>query len=253
MQENSGPPEEPHAGPADTVHQKESVPIFNLPGGVLLSLALISVIYALQALVFSEDTNAWITFEFGFLPLRYVYPLADQTLAWIWTPVTYSLLHGSFEHLAFNGLWLAAFGTPVYRRIGALRFAIFWVISSAAAAGLHAAVNWGSPSLMVGASGVISALMGAACRFAFGGRQRGFLQAFGIEPPLLSVPAALADRTVRVFVIVWFLGNVAVAFGLPLFGDYAGMIAWDAHIGGFLFGFLCFRPFDPYSRSMRNR
>lgn len=235
MQENSGPPEEPQAGPADTAHQKGSVPIFNLPGGILLSLAVLSVIYALQALVFSEDTNAWIAFEFGFSPLRYVYPLADQTLAWIWTPVTYSLLHGSFEHLAFNGLWLAAFGTPVYRRIGAVRFAIFWLISSMAGAGLHAVVNWGSPSLMVGASGVISALMGAACRFAFGGRQRGYLQAFGIEPPLLSVPAALADRTVRVFIIVWFLGNVAVAFGLPLFGDYAGMIAWDAHIGGFLF------------------
>lgn len=252
MQDSSRPPEEPEIEPARSANRPDNPPIFNLPGGVLLALAMLAGIYALQALVLNDASNAWLTFEFAFSPLRYVYPLSDQTLAWLWTPVTYSLLHGSFEHLAFNGLWLAAFGTPVYRRIGPIRFLVFWLISSVAGAGLHAAVNWGEPSLMVGASGVISALMGAACRFAFGGRQRGYLEAFGIEPLLLSVPAALADRTVRVFIIVWFLGNVAVAFGLPLFGDYAGMIAWDAHIGGFLFGFLCFQFFDPHSRSARS-
>jgi membrane associated rhomboid family serine protease len=36
-----------------------------------------------------------------------------------------------------------------------------------------------------------------------------------------------------------------VALGLPLVGADAGEIAWDAHIGGFLFGFLLFALFDP--------
>jgi membrane associated rhomboid family serine protease len=217
-------------------------PIFNLPTGVLVALALVCGIYALQALIFSPDLNEWISFEFAFLPLRYVYPLADQDFAWLWSPVTYSLLHGSFEHLAFNSLWLAAFGTPVCRRIGALRFVLFWIVSAVAAAALHAAFNWGQPSVMVGASGVISALMGAACRFAFGGRIRA--AAGGREPPLLSIPAALSDRTVLIFILVWFLGNVAIAVGLPLMGSDSGAIAWDAHIGGFLMGFFGFRLFD---------
>ena len=186
------------------------------------------------------------TFQFAFVPLRYIYPLRDQSLAWLWSPVTYSLLHGSFQHLAFNSLWLAAFGTPVCRRIGEIRFVAFWIVSAVAAAGLHAAINWGEASVMVGASGVISALMGAACRFAFSSRLRVESGLPGREPPLLSIPAALRDRTVMIFILVWFLGNVAIAVGLPLMGPESGAIAWDAHIGGFLMGFFGFRLFDPH-------
>ncbi|THV13540.1 rhomboid family intramembrane serine protease [Rhizobium rhizophilum] len=226
----------------------ENPPIFNLPTGILAALGIVIGIYVLQDFVFSERTNQWVAVEFGFSPIRYLYPLGEQSLAWLWTPVSYSLLHGSFEHLAFNSLWLAAFGTPVCRRIGEVRFLLFWIVSSIAAAALHAVVNWGEPSLMVGASGVISALMGAACRFAFGDRQRVHARLADREPRLLSIGQALSDRTVRVFVIVWFLGNVAIAFGLPMMGADSAAIAWDAHIGGFLLGFFCFALFDPHSR-----
>ncbi|MGL4196448.1 MAG: rhomboid family intramembrane serine protease [Allorhizobium sp.] len=224
-------------------------PIFNVPTGILAALGIICGIHVLQEFFFSPSTNEWFAVEFGFSPVRYIYPLGEQTLAWLWSPVTYSLLHGSFEHLAFNSLWLAAFGTPVCRRIGETRFVLFWIVSSVAAAALHAVVNWGVPSLMVGASGVISALMGAACRFAFGDRQRSFARLRGHEPPLLSVGQALGDRTVRVFIIVWFLGNVAIALGLPMVGADSAAIAWDAHIGGFLLGFFCFSLFDPYKKA----
>lgn len=217
-------------------------PIFNLPTGIVVALALVCGIYALQALVFSAAVNDWITFQFAFVPLRYVYPLSEQSLAWLWSPVTYSLLHGSVQHLGFNSVWLAAFGTPVCRRIGELRFLVFWIVSAVAAAALHALVNWGEASVMVGASGAISAFMGAACRFAFGERVR--VAASGREPPLLSIPAALSDRTVLIFIVVWFLGNVGIAVGLPLMGSDSGAVAWDAHIGGFLMGFFGFRLFD---------
>jgi membrane associated rhomboid family serine protease len=217
-------------------------PIFNLPTGIVVALALVCGIYALQALVFPVAINDWITFQFAFVPLRYVYPLSEQSLAWLWSPVTYSLLHGSVQHLGFNCVWLAAFGTPVCRRIGELRFLVFWIVSAVAAAALHALVNWGEASVMVGASGAISAFMGAACRFAFGERVR--VAASGREPPLLSIPAALSDRTVLMFIVVWFLGNVGIAVGLPLMGADSGAIAWDAHIGGFLMGFFGFRLFD---------
>lgn len=253
MQDETGtrgealPTGEPYASNREPVSSREP-PIFNLPTGVLAALGVICGIYALQELVFSAQLNQWVAVEFGFSPIRYLYPFSEQSLAWLWSPVTYSLLHGSFEHLAFNSLWLAAFGTPVCRRIGETRFVLFWVVSSVAAAALHAAVNWGVPSLMVGASGVISALMGAACRFAFGERQRNFTRLTGAEPPLLSVGQALADKTVRVFIIVWFLGNVAIALGLPMLGSDSAAIAWDAHIGGFLLGFFCFALFDPHSR-----
>jgi membrane associated rhomboid family serine protease len=47
---------------------------------------------------------------------------------------------------------------------------------------------------------------------------------------------------------MWFAGNLLIAFGVTLFGADMGPIAWDAHIGGFLFGFLLFGLFDPLPR-----
>ncbi|MGO7726397.1 hypothetical protein ACC675_37930, partial [Rhizobium ruizarguesonis] len=43
---------------------------------------------------------------------------------------------------------------------------------------------------------------------------------------------------------LWLVGNALIAVGIPLFGDSDQPIAWDAHIGGFVFGFLLFSLFD---------
>ncbi|GEO83223.1 MULTISPECIES: rhomboid family intramembrane serine protease [Alphaproteobacteria] len=238
------PPRSPY-DKADGPGEEASAPAFNLPPVIVAALIGLGAVYAVQSLFLSASTAEWLAVTFGFSPLRYVYPLSEQGYEWLWTPVTYSFLHGSLEHLGFNGLWLAAFGTPVARRIGTARFVLFWIVSAAAGAALHAAVNWGQPSIMIGASGVVSALMGSACRFAFGSSGRAVSHHIGVQPPRLSIAEALGIRTVRVFILAWFFGNLAVAVGLPLFGDLAGAIAWDAHIGGFLFGFLLFGLFDP--------
>ncbi|NKN37800.1 rhomboid family intramembrane serine protease [Agrobacterium sp. a22-2] len=224
-------------------------PVFNLPTGILVSLLLLAGIYAAQSLLFDAATEEWFVTTLGFSPVRYVYPLSEQGFEWLWTPVTYSLLHGGIEHLVFNSLWLAAFGTPVYRRIGATRFVLFWIASSAAGALLHALVNWGQPTLMIGASAVVSALMGAACRFAFAGGRQIRRHDMGFQVRRLSVFEALGDRTIQVFVGAWLFGNIAIAVGVPLFGDLSQAVAWDAHIGGFVFGFLLFALFDRPARS----
>jgi membrane associated rhomboid family serine protease len=97
---------------------------------------------------------------------------------------------------------------------------------------------------MIGASGVVSALMGAACRFAFPPERRGTAFPPAHLNPRLSILEALRSRTVLMFVLFWFLVNILIAFGIPLIGDGAQEVAWDAHIGGFLFGFLLFSLFD---------
>jgi membrane associated rhomboid family serine protease len=218
------------------------VPIFNLPGALLATLALLGIIYCVQALILPDDGIDWLLFNFGFVPARYVIPLSQQGPQWLWTPVTYSLLHGGVEHIVFNGLWLMAFGAPVVRRIGTLRYIIFWVLSSTASAALHAVLNWGDPTLLIGASGVVSGLMGAACRFAFPPEKR--LPGPAHLNPRLSVVAAVRSRTVLMFMLFWLIGNALIAVGVPLIGDAGQAIAWDAHIGGFVFGFFLFNLFD---------
>jgi membrane associated rhomboid family serine protease len=220
-------------------------PAINLPGPLIATLALLIGLFVLESYVLNDELRSYMLFELAFTPLRYVYPLSQQGLEWAWTPVTYSLLHGGIEHLAFNGLWLAAFGAPVFRRIGLSRYLVFWALSAAASAFFHAFLNWGAETVLIGASGVISALMGAACRFAFPAGGGGLAHANAHLLPRQSILGAMRNRTVFIFTLLWFLGNVLIAFGMPLVGGDAGPIAWDAHIGGFLFGYLLFGFFDP--------
>jgi membrane associated rhomboid family serine protease len=51
---------------------------------------------------------------------------------------------------------------------------------------------------------------------------------------------ALTQRSVVVFVAIWLLFNVVIA-GV----DPSSNVAWQAHLGGFLFGYLTFGLFDP--------
>jgi len=219
-------------------------PIFNLPPVLTASLGLLIAIYVVQSILFSSDMLDWFFFTLGFVPGRYVVPLSQQGWEWLWTPITYSLLHANIEHIVFNGLWLMAFGAPVARRIGLRRFIVFWILSAIASAALNAAINWGAMSLMIGASGVVSALMGAACRFAFPPETLGRRGREAHLNPRLSVVAALRSRTVFIFILFWFLTNILIAFGIPLVGDGSQEVAWDAHVGGFLFGFFLFPLFD---------
>jgi membrane associated rhomboid family serine protease len=247
-------PKTPEAGDAarEAAHPQKQAeayqPAFNLPGPLVAILALLIGLYVIDAYLLSDEMRSYMLFELAFTPLRYVYPLSQQGLEWLWTPVTYSLMHGSLEHLAFNGLWLAAFGAPVFRRIGLSRFIVFWAFSAAASAFFHALLNWGQETILIGASGVISALMAAACRFAFPKSGGGLGRAYAHLLPRQGIVEAMRNRTVFTFTLLWFLGNVLIAFGMPLVGGETGAIAWDAHIGGFLFGYFLFDVFDRPAR-----
>jgi membrane associated rhomboid family serine protease len=240
-QETSGPDQAFQPSQPEPPARPPRQPVFNLPPALFATLLLLILIYVGQSLLPGDGLD-WFLFNFGFIPLRYAVSLAEQGPQLYWTPVTYSLLHGSIEHIVFNGLWLMAFGAPVVRRIGAFRFVVFWVLSAVASAALHAALNWGSEGLLIGASGVVSGLMGAACRFAFPSGRAGPRPAH--LNPRLSVPQAMRSRTVIIFMLFWLIGNALIAVGVPLVGDGSQEIAWDAHIGGFVFGFFLFALFD---------
>ena len=232
----------PQANEADAA-TRVSEPAFNLPAGLVAMLALLVVIHAVRTYLLSAPIDSEVILNFAFWPARYDHPLADQTLAWLWSPLTYSLLHGSWEHLICNGFWMVAFGAPVIRRIGLTRFMLFWCLSAVAAVALHVAFHWGETIFVVGASGVVAGLMGAAARFVFSPSGR-ISRQFAHLNRRLTVGEALSNRSVVVFTGIWFLTNFLIGLGVFAFGG-AGGIAWEAHIGGFLFGFLLFGLFDP--------
>lgn len=220
-------------------------PIFNLPGIITLSLLILIAIQALLSLAAflapASRLDEYIYFYGGFISARYSAAGMSADFSWLWTPVTYSLLHGGWQHLIFNSVWLAIFGSPVARRIGTFRYVLFWILTAIISALAFFAFDPSSQSLLVGASGVISAFTGAACRFVWSPRRR-FGTETGRSGPLLSIGEALSNRSVLSFVVVWFLANVVFAALSPVGATMA--VAWQAHLGGFIAGFLLFPLFD---------
>ena len=207
-------------------------PAFNIPGVVLAFIALCALLHFVRSYAISPAEDIAVLLRAAFIPLRYSGADALDLYAFT-SPLTYSLLHGGMAHLAINMIWLAAFGSPLANRIGALRFVLFWAATALAAAGLHYLVYPESPVPLVGASGAISGFQidrGVPGRSRFAG-------------PVLPFRAVLRRRAVVTFLGVWMAINLATGLlsGAP---DSSAVIAWEVHIGGFLVGFFASRLFD---------
>lgn len=226
-------------------------PVLNLPPVVTVLIAAFVAIHAIRLYGLDADTDMRVILDFSFIPIREMRPEAFSGMASsgaiAWTFVTYAFLHGDWMHLAVNCVWLAAFGTPLARRFGVLRFLAFSAIGAAAGAALHLALYPASLVPLVGASAAISAQMAGAARFVF--QPHGPMWGMGRIPGAHHLPAApllevFRDRRVLTFLAVWF--GINIVFGLTSGAGLAeGGVAWDAHIGGFVAGLLLFRFFDP--------
>ena len=231
-------------------------PAFNVPGPVLALLLLVVGVHVAVS-SFGWDMREQVLLWFALFPVRYSGGAIAEALpgglgAELWTPITYTFLHGGWEHLIVNSVWLLAFGSPIAQRFGAGRFLLFYFVCGVAGAFLHILLHSGSEIPVVGASAAISGLMGGAARFVFlaggplgalGGRGRGFAAA---PRRRASIGAALRDRRTLIFVGVWIglnflFGATALSGALGV----AGQVAWEAHLGGFLMGLLIFGLFDP--------
>jgi len=185
-----------------------------------------------------ETGIARVAYEYGFIPtLFFQAPLAEAA-----TLISHAFLHGGWAHLIGNVIFLFVFGDNVEDRLGHLRFALFYLLGAVLAALVHGSVT-NEPQLpLIGASGAISAVMGAYLRYFPAKR----VQA-------LVVPLVVPWLFLRLFTRVrasfflwtlpaWFyLGYWAViqilegTASLTLMGTG---VAWWAHVGGFVFGLL---------------
>lgn len=215
-------------------------PVFNIAGIVVALIAICAVVHALRAYVLTPEQDLDLLIRAAFVPVRYS-GAYDIDLYAFTSPVTYSLLHGDILHLAINMIWLAAFGSPLANRIGAMRFVAFWIFTSVAAVLLHYVLHMDDATLVIGASGAVSGMMAAAARFGFNTDRSGSRRAFA--GPILSLPAVFARRTVVVFLAVWFVVNLIAGLGYLVPGE-ARAIAWEAHVGGFVAGFFGIGLFD---------
>lgn len=229
-------------------------PFFNVPPVVIAVIALLGLVHAVLVLVLSSQQVNDALLLFAFIPARYDASLPGMIWpggfgAEIWTFVTYALIHADLNHLFFNAVWLLAFGTPVARRFGALRFLAFLLATAAAGAAVHLATHVGELLPAIGASAAISGAMAAAMRFAFqSGGPLGLLRRH--DPEAYRVAAAPLHRMLReprviMFLLVWLGVNALLGLSTFSMPGVEQSVAWQAHIGGFLAGLFGFSIFDP--------
>lgn len=237
-------------------------PVFNLPPVVLFLIGTCVLVYIIQDYVLTDQQYSLLLNNAAFIPIRYSGQF-ELGIAAFTSLFTYAFLHGSvthlpgsITHLAINMIWLAAFGSPLANRLGTLRFLVFWAVTSLCAVILYYLFKRVEQSLqidvmdamqapLVGASGAISGMMGAAARFGFRIDRRQGKAAFSGAP--LPVTICLRSRTVVAFLAIWMLINLLT--GLVSFTPGVdGQIAWEAHIGGFLAGFFGIDRFDRKER-----
>ena len=150
--------------------------------------------------------------------------------------VTAMFMHGSWDHILGNMLFLAIFGKNVEDAFGHVRYLVFYFaggfVATVAQTGMTllagTAADARIPSL--GASGAIAAVLGAYFILYPGSQVRGLL---GIFPVQLSA---------WFFLGFWFLYQVFEAnFGLFGARAHGGGVAFFAHVGGFVFGLIVAR------------
>ena len=221
-------------------------PIFNIPRVVVCLILALAAAHLARVWISPEQSADWIA-RYAFIPARYSpgFLAAAHIDPGAWWQralpfVTYMGLHADLTHLAINSLWLLAFGPVVARRFGALLFLVFFLVCGVAGAVTYLGFNWGSPDPVIGASGAISGLMAAAIRLLPTVNPRSLDVREGRLLPILSRPMLL-------FTLVWMGMNVIAGVTGIGMGGQTALIAWQAHMGGFIAGMLLASVFDRLS------
>jgi membrane associated rhomboid family serine protease len=170
---------------------------------------------------------------YGVVPCQITGECPAQGLTWS-SVLTSMFMHGSWEHLIGNMIFLWVFGNNIEDSMGHLRFIAFYLICGVAAAGAHILLAPASPVPAVGASGAISAIMGAYVVLYPN------VRVYTWFPPIFFFP-------IRAFFLLgyWFLIQLAmgVVTAGPEMGEEGGVAVW-AHVGGFAAGLLLIKVFE---------
>ncbi|MEM9835071.1 MAG: rhomboid family intramembrane serine protease [Bacteroidota bacterium] len=160
--------------------------------------------------------------HYGSIPVE---TLAGKDL---FTLVTSMFLHGGWMHILGNMLYMWIFADNIEATIGSGAFLVFYLLGGLAAHAGHIYFNPGSYVPTIGASGALSAVMGAYLVMFPRSRVKGYLLLFRVEIPAV------------IFLLFWFYQQSVSGYSSLTSTEInqAGGVAWWAHIGGFVFGVL---------------
>lgn len=181
-------------------------------------LVLNAIVFFYQSQLSPEGFTRFV-YDFGSIPVE---TLRGENLISL---VTSMFLHGSWMHLIGNLLFLWVFADNIEASVNNFRFFIFYLVGGLAAQAAHIFFNPASSIPTVGASGAISAVMGAYMILFPQSRIKVLFIVFAFR-----LPAFL-------FLGLWIWMQVQSGLGSiqTMEGEQSG-VAWWAHVGGFAAG-----------------
>jgi membrane associated rhomboid family serine protease len=205
------------AGPDLTPPNRERA--FNAPWPLLIVVGAILALYLLQSRIGADWPD-----RFGLRP-------ADVQAGQVFGLLTYVGVHDGWLHAGSNAIGALAFGAPLSRRLGeSIRGAAilvgFFLLCGVLSGAVYALVHPGSPVTLIGSSGAVFGLIGAATRL---------MNPWGRLDPL---------RSRRVLGMTAALVGANLVVGALGFDPATGVrgIAWEAHIFGLVCGLLLVGP-----------
>lgn len=205
-------------------------PAIKAPWPVVLLVLAIMGAYLVQSTSVDETS---LILNYGFAP---VMMRQGQYLPL----VTAMFLHGGWAHAGMNALGAMAFGAPTARLLGlgyqsaqgrapvlgGLAFVLFFLICGVLGSLGYGLVHRDGHAILIGASGGVAGLMGAASRM--------------IDRPMGLSP--YRSRTVMGMAAAWIIVNLLMALTGLTPGTAGVPIAWEAHLFGYAAGLLLIGP-----------
>lgn len=184
----------------------------------LLTIIIINLVFFIATMVAPEGRYPWgnfhqiisdrVTYYLAFIP----YYLAERP----WTLFSSIFLHSGFIHFFFNMIALFFFGRTLKAFVGENRFLIVYFVGGIAGNLAFWALNYDGLTIVIGASGAIYAIAGALVIMV---------------PKMKILFWGIIPMPLWVFALVFL-----VILSLPQFA--ATNVAWQAHFGGLIVGFI---------------
>ncbi len=210
---------------------RDQIPTRRVPYVNYILIAANIFVFILQWL--AGDNQDALVYQFALIPASF---LKDFNLGNIFKIFTSMFMHAGLIHLGGNMLYLWIFGDNVEDSLGHGRYLLFYLLGGLIASLAHVFTNSSSQIPTVGASGAIAAVLGA------------YLVLYPQSKVLTIIPLGFFLRMTMVPASIvlglWFI--LQLFSGLLSAGgpDDVGGVAFFAHIGGFVAGFILAKIFS---------
>lgn len=195
---------------------------------VNLALILINIAVFVHELALNQSQLNHFMYTYGLIPRKVAALTTGHTdiVQTVVPLVTAMFIHGGWLHLLGNMLYLWIFGDNVEDRLGRAKYLALYLAAGVIGSLAQVRANPLAAEPVIGASGAIAGVLGA------------YFLSYPKAKVLTLVPIfffiSFIEIPAFIFLFIWFI--LQFLNGFVTLGVAGNMVAWWAHIGGFLTG-----------------